>query len=77
MTHSVVVYPGSTEDVVKIMKVATKYRMPVVPYSGGTSLEGHFAGIKGGCICVDLSNMNQILEIHGEPYCLSHLCPRS
>ena len=43
--HSVVVYPESTEDVVKIVKIATKYRMPVVPYSGATSLEGHFRGV--------------------------------
>ncbi|KAG9037670.1 hypothetical protein FRB95_004516 [Tulasnella sp. JGI-2019a] len=62
--HSVVVFPNRTEDVVVIMKIATKYRMPVVAYSGGTSLEGHFSGIDGGCICVDMSGMNRILEIH-------------
>ena len=44
--HSVVIYPHSTEDVVKIINVARKYRMPVIPYSGGTSLEGHFAGVR-------------------------------
>lgn len=43
--HSVVVYPHSTEDVVKIVEIATKYRMPVIPYSGGTSLEGHTRGV--------------------------------
>ena len=42
---SVVVYPSSTEDVVKIVKTAVKYRMPVVPYSGATSLEGHFRAV--------------------------------
>jgi D-lactate dehydrogenase (cytochrome) len=41
-----VVYPDSTEDVVKIVNVARKYRMPIIPYSGGTSLEGHFAGVR-------------------------------
>jgi hypothetical protein len=41
-----VVYPTSTEDVVKIVNVARKYRMPIVPYSGGTSLEGHFTGVR-------------------------------
>jgi len=40
--------------------------MPVVPYAGGTSLEGHFIGHEGGGICIDMSNMNQILEIHPE-----------
>ena len=43
--HTVVVYPGSTEDVVKIVKVATKYRMPIIPFSGGTSLEGSYRGV--------------------------------
>lgn len=66
-------FPDSTEDVVSIMKIASKYRMPVVPYSGGTSLEGHFAGIEGGCICVDLSEMNKIIAIHG-PSSLSPVC---
>lgn len=64
VAHSVVVYPNSTEDVVKVMKIANKYRMPIVPYAGGTSLEGHFLGREGGGICLDMSNMNQILEIH-------------
>ncbi|TFY79625.1 hypothetical protein EWM64_g4390 [Hericium alpestre] len=62
--HSVVVYPQSTEDVVKIVKIANNYRMPVVAYSGATSLEGHFIGTKGGGICVDMSGMDKILEIH-------------
>ncbi|KAH9978352.1 FAD-linked oxidase-like protein [Russula compacta] len=64
--HSVVVYPHSTEDVVKIVNVARKYRMPIVPYSGGTSLEGHFAAWKGGGICVDMSGMDSIIAIHEE-----------
>lgn len=41
------VYPDSTEDVVKIVNVARKHRMPIIPYSGGTSVEGHFAGVRG------------------------------
>ena len=40
-----VVFPTSTEDVVKIVKIAVKYRMPVVPFSGGTSLEGHYLAV--------------------------------
>lgn len=58
-----VVYPRSTEQVSQIMKLCSKYRVPVVPFSGGTSLEGHFIPTRGG-ICLDFSNMNQILELH-------------
>ena len=46
---SVVVYPKSTADVVKIVKTAVKYRMPVIPYSGATSLEGHFRAVSSSC----------------------------
>ncbi|KAF9077968.1 FAD-linked oxidase-like protein [Rhodocollybia butyracea] len=64
ISHSVVVYPASTEDVVKVVKIATKYRMPITAYSGATSLEGHFRGFLSGSICIDMSRMDQILEIH-------------
>ncbi|KAH9053948.1 FAD-linked oxidase-like protein [Lactarius deliciosus] len=38
--------------------------MPIVPYSGGTSIEGHFTGWKGGGICVDMLEMDKIITIH-------------
>lgn len=41
-----VVWPASTADVVKVVKIAVKYRMPVIPYSGATSLEGHFRAVR-------------------------------
>lgn len=59
----VVVYAESTEDVSLIVKLANAHSIPITPYSGGTSLEGHVTCPYGG-ICIDLSRMNQILEIH-------------
>jgi FAD/FMN-containing dehydrogenase len=44
--HTVIVFPRSTEDVVKIVKTAVKYRMPLTAFSGGTSLEGHYRGVR-------------------------------
>jgi hypothetical protein len=44
--HSVVVQVYSTGDVVKVVNLARKWRIPIVPYSGATSLEGHFAGVR-------------------------------
>ncbi|KAF8908830.1 FAD-linked oxidase-like protein [Mucidula mucida] len=64
LPHSVVIYPESTEDVVLVVKIATKFRMPIVPYSGGTGLEGHSRSHVSGGICVDLSRMNKIINIH-------------
>ncbi|KAL4792696.1 hypothetical protein BDV19DRAFT_367949 [Aspergillus venezuelensis] len=58
-----VLYPSSTEDVSRIMKVCHQRRIPVTPYSGGTSLEGHFAPTRGG-VCIDFRRMDRILEVH-------------
>ncbi|KAI0424713.1 hypothetical protein F5Y09DRAFT_353152 [Xylaria sp. FL1042] len=60
---SMVVYPASTEDVSQIMKICHVRRIPVVGYSGGTSLEGHFTPTRGG-ICVDFRRMDKILHLH-------------
>lgn len=60
---SLIVYPGNTQDVSEIMKIAHKYHVPVTPFSGGTSLEGHFTPSFGG-VCLDFSRMDQILSIH-------------
>ena len=43
--HSVIVQVNTTEDVVKVVGISRKYRVPLVPYSGATSLEGHFSGV--------------------------------
>ncbi len=61
----VIAFPADTEEVSKIVKVAHKYRVPVVPYSGGTSLEGQFVSTRGG-IVIDLRRLNKILSLHAE-----------
>lgn len=60
-----VLFPELTDDVVAIMKVMNKYSVPVVPYSGGTSLEGHFFSTRQGVV-VDTSRMNKILAVHAD-----------
>lgn len=59
----IVVFPSSTEQVSEIMKIAHKYKVPVTPFSGGTSLEGHFTPTHGG-ICIDFGKMDKILHLH-------------
>ena len=44
--HSLVVKVLSTDDVVKVVNVARKYRIPVIAFTGGTSLEGHYSGVR-------------------------------
>ncbi|XP_006458232.1 hypothetical protein AGABI2DRAFT_199668 [Agaricus bisporus var. bisporus H97] len=62
--HAIIVRPSSTEDVVHIVNIARKYRVPIVAYSGATSLEGHFSGHSTGSICLDMSGMDKILQIN-------------
>ncbi|KZT56499.1 hypothetical protein CALCODRAFT_497263 [Calocera cornea HHB12733] len=61
---SVVVYAHSTEEVVKVVNLSRKYKIPISPYSGGTSLEGNYGSANYAGISLDLSNMDKILEIH-------------
>jgi D-lactate dehydrogenase (cytochrome) len=58
-----VLFPASTEEVSKIMKICHARRIPVVAFSGGTSLEGHFANTRHG-IAVDFTRMNSIISVH-------------
>ncbi|GJE86790.1 D-lactate dehydrogenase cytochrome oxidoreductase [Phanerochaete sordida] len=62
--HAAVIHVMSTEDVVKVVNIARKYRIPVVAYSGATSLEGHFSGEHGKSICLDMAGMDKILHIN-------------
>ena len=56
------VWPESTEQVSKIVDLANRFKIPVVPRGAGTSLSGGVIPIRGGII-IDLSRMNRILEI--------------
>ena len=62
---SMIIRPASTEEVSRIMAVCHLRKIPVTAYSGGTSLEGHFAATRGG-ICIDFSRMDKVLALHKE-----------
>jgi D-lactate dehydrogenase (cytochrome) len=58
-----VVFPHSTEEVRDVVNICRRHHTPMIPYGVGTSLEGHILAIHGG-VCIDLSQMNQVLAIH-------------
>ena len=60
-----VAFVESTEEVVEIVKICGQHGVPIIPYGTGTSLEGHITAPEGG-VCIDLSGMNQILEVNAE-----------
>lgn len=61
----VVIKPGSTEEVAKILRLANEKRVPVTPRGGGTGLSGGCVAVCGG-ILLSLERMNKILEIDEE-----------
>jgi glycolate oxidase len=58
----VVVLPGSTQEVSKIMALAHEDRIPIIGRGSGTNLSGGTIPTRGG-IVAHFSRMNQILEI--------------
>ncbi|MBW1870079.1 MAG: FAD-binding protein [Deltaproteobacteria bacterium] len=58
----VVVMPGSTEEVSKIMALAYREKVPILGRGSGTNLTGGTIPVRGG-IVVHFSRMNRILEI--------------
>jgi glycolate oxidase len=58
----VVVFPRSTEDVVKIVKLCRAHDVPFVPRGAGTSLAGGCLPVGGGVMIV-VTRMKEILEI--------------
>jgi len=60
-----VAFARSTEEVSQIVRYCADSATPVIAYGTGTSLEGQVQAVKGG-ICIDLSQMNQIIEVNSE-----------
>lgn len=61
----VVVFPRSEVEVSEIVKLCDQYKVPIVPYGGATSIEGHTLAPNGG-LCIDMSLMNKVKALHVE-----------
>jgi glycolate oxidase len=57
-----VVFPHTTEDVSRIVKLAAKYNVPIVGRGSGTGLSGG-ALARGGGVMIVFARMNRILEL--------------
>lgn len=58
----IVAVPKTTDEVVEIVRIAYRHRIPVVPFAGGTGMGGGVAAWKGG-IAIETKSLNQILEV--------------
>ena len=57
-----IVHPGSAEEISEILEIANKYRIPVVPWGGGSGTQGAALPIFGG-ILIDMKRMDKIIAI--------------
>ncbi|KAF5586246.1 d-lactate dehydrogenase (cytochrome) [Fusarium pseudocircinatum] len=60
-----IVRPQTTEEVSSIARICTKYKVPMIPYGAGSSVEGNFSSPYSG-VCLDLSGMDKIVAFHPE-----------
>lgn len=56
-----IVYPGSAEEVSKVLVIANYYKIPVYPWGGGSGSQGGALPVKGG-ILLDTKRMNHVLD---------------
>ncbi|KAI5679698.1 hypothetical protein M9H77_00925 [Catharanthus roseus] len=59
----VVVFPRSEDEVSKIVKSCNKHKVPIVPYGGATSIEGHTLAPHGG-VCIDMTLMKRVKSLN-------------
>jgi D-lactate dehydrogenase (cytochrome) len=60
-----VCFAESNEEVAQIVRRCAENGVPIIAYGTGTSLEGQVQAVHGG-ICIDLSQMNAVLEVNAE-----------
>jgi D-lactate dehydrogenase (cytochrome) len=65
MPPDAVVTVETTEEVAAIVQLAAAWRVPVIPYGVGSSIEGHLLALHGG-ISIDLGRMNAVLAVNPE-----------
>jgi D-lactate dehydrogenase (cytochrome) len=58
-----VVFPETAKEVGAVLALASRERVPVVPFGAGTSLEGHVIPVQGG-ISLDVTRMNRIIDVN-------------
>src|SRR6267378_2055461 len=54
--------PESTEEVSRLLRIATRFRIPVIPYGGGSGTQGGVVPLYGGLV-LDLKKLNRIIRV--------------
>jgi alkyldihydroxyacetonephosphate synthase len=57
-----IVHPGSIEEISEVLKIANSYKIPVIPWGGGSGSQGGAVPVYGGII-LDMKRLNKIIDI--------------
>ena len=60
-----VVFPESASEAQQLVQLCARFKVPMIPFGAGTSLEGNASAPYGG-VCVDMTRMNQVIEINAD-----------
>ena len=69
-TPDFVVHAESTQEVSRILKLANRFRVPVIPYGGGSGTQGGTVPLYGG-IVLDLKKMNRLVRLDEKSFTLT------
>jgi alkyldihydroxyacetonephosphate synthase len=61
-----VVYPGTTDEVVRVLEICTAHRVAVVPYAGGTSVVGGLVASREGftgVLALDVRRLDMLTDL--------------
>ena len=61
----IIVRPGTTEEVSKVMKIANYYKIPVTTWGGGSGSQGGALPVAGG-ILLDIKRLDKLIELNTE-----------
>ncbi|KAI3877352.1 hypothetical protein MKX03_026409 [Papaver bracteatum] len=61
----IVVFPRSEDEVSKIVASCNNHKVPIIPYGGATSIEGHTLSPNGG-VCIDMTLMKNVKSLNIE-----------
>ncbi|HJQ34033.1 MAG TPA: FAD-linked oxidase C-terminal domain-containing protein [Pyrinomonadaceae bacterium] len=60
-----VVFPASTDEVARVVRLVTEAGVPLVPRGAGTGLSGGALAVGGG-VCVEMARMRRVLKVDVE-----------
>ena len=65
-----VAFVRSTGEVSRVLALCHPYRIPIIPFGNGSSIEGQVLAVHGG-LSLDFSQMDQVMALHAEDFTIA------